>query len=194
MIFSDIGGHMTREKILIIEDDEDIQELVTNTLVKNGYQVTSSLDGEEYVRLIKSELPDLIILDLMLPKLDGFDVCRNLKRDPDTRDIPIIMLTCKGEYEDISTGFEIGADEYITKPFSPKLLLARIKVILSIKNSELLGIVNCIKSSEKFVESTKKELPCDNTLLERLQQTACIMENRVYNLMRKKIWREKKFL
>lgn len=185
---------MTKEKILIIEDDDDIQELVRNILTMNGYKVTSSFDGVEYKKLIKSDLPDLIILDLMLPELDGFDVCRNLKKDPDTRDIPIIMLTCKGEYEDIATGFEIGADDYITKPFSTKVLLGRIREIMSIKNKESLELANSLKSDEMLVDSTQKEFPYDNNLLARLEQTACRMEKRIYNLMKRKIWREKKFL
>lgn len=121
---------MAKETILVIEDEEDIQELVKYNLSKEGYQVTCVGSGEEGVRQAKVRLPHQIVLDLMLPGIDGLEVCRILKADPKTQHIPIIMLTAKGEDSDVVAGLELGADDYITKPFSPKVLLARIRAIL----------------------------------------------------------------
>jgi two-component system alkaline phosphatase synthesis response regulator PhoP len=127
---------MLREKILVIEDEDEIQELVGYNLGKQGYRVVRAATGEEGIRLVASEMPDLILLDLMLPGVDGLEVCRLLKRDPDARHIPIIMLTAKGEEADIVTGLELGAEDYITKPFSPRVLVARIRALLRRKAAE----------------------------------------------------------
>jgi two-component system, OmpR family, alkaline phosphatase synthesis response regulator PhoP len=116
-----------KEKILVVDDEQDILNLVEYNLKKEGYRVTCVETGEEALDSAKSILPDLIILDLMLPGVDGIDVCKILKQDKDTAHIPIIMLTAKGEESDIVTGLEMGADDYITKPFSPRVLTARIK-------------------------------------------------------------------
>ncbi len=121
---------MARERILVVDDEEDILELVTFNLVKEGYQVVTAASGEEALRQTKHGTPDLILLDLMLPGLDGLDVCRELKNNVDTGHIPIIMLTAKTEDADIVSGLELGADDYITKPFSPRVLLARLKAVL----------------------------------------------------------------
>lgn len=121
---------MARESVLIIEDEEDIQELVNYSLSKEGYQTTAVTSGEEGLRSAKSKQPNLIVLDLMLPGMDGLEICRLLKNDPKTQHIPIVMLTAKGEESDVVTGLELGADDYITKPFSPKVLVARIRTIL----------------------------------------------------------------
>lgn len=116
-----------KEKILVVDDEQDILNLVEYNLQKEGYKVTCVETGEEALETAKAMLPDLIILDLMLPGVDGLDVCKILKQNPDTAFIPIIMLTAKGEESDIVTGLELGADDYITKPFSPRVLIARIK-------------------------------------------------------------------
>ncbi|MBN2578350.1 MAG: response regulator [Pirellulales bacterium] len=121
---------MAREKILVIEDEEEIQELVGYNLAKQGYRAIRAETGEEGLRLVHRELPDLILLDLMLPGIDGLEVCRALKRDPEAQQIPIIMLTAKGEESDIVTGLELGAEDYVTKPFSPRVLVARIRALL----------------------------------------------------------------
>lgn len=121
---------MRKEHILIVEDEEDIQELVRYNLSKEGYQVTCVSTGEAGIRSARSEQPDLVLLDLMLPGIDGLDVCRALGSNPETRHIPVIMVTAKGEETDIVTGLELGADDYITKPFSPRVFLARIKAVL----------------------------------------------------------------
>ena len=121
---------MKREKIVIIEDEADIREVIEHNLSREGYDVYPSSDGKKGLQLAKKKAPDLVLLDLMLPGLDGLDVCRELKADPVTRSIPVIMVTAKGEESDIVLGLGIGADDYITKPFSPKELVARVKAVL----------------------------------------------------------------
>ena len=121
---------MNRDKILLVEDERDIQELLKFNLERENYEVETAGTGEDGLRLLKSSAPALILLDLMLPGMDGLDVCRRVKAQPETRDIPIIMLTAKDSEADIVTGLEMGADDYITKPFSPRVLVARIHSVL----------------------------------------------------------------
>ena len=121
---------MTATHILVVEDDEDIQQLVEYNLLKEGFKVSVAETGEDGLRLARAEHPDLLLLDLMLPGMDGLEVCRALKRDPAMARVPVIMLTAKGEETDIGSGLELGADDYVTKPFSPKVLLARIRAVL----------------------------------------------------------------
>jgi len=121
---------MATEHILVVDDEEDILELVSYNLAKAGYRVTSVTSGEDAIKTARSKLPDLVLLDLMLPGVDGFEVCNTLKRDSRTANIPIVMLTARGEEADVVSGLELGADDYITKPFSPRVLLARIKAVL----------------------------------------------------------------
>jgi two-component system phosphate regulon response regulator PhoB len=121
---------MANEKILVVDDEEDVLELVRYNLDKNGYKIKTATTGEDALTKARAKLPDLIILDLMLPGIDGLEVCKKLKSDTKTQNIPIIMLTAKGEEADIVTGLELGADDYVTKPFSPKVLVARVRRIL----------------------------------------------------------------
>ena len=121
---------MQKRHMLVVEDDEDILELVAYNLVKAGYRVTRAATGREALARVAEEPPDLVVLDLMLPETDGTEVCRRLKGDANTSAIPVVMLTAKGEESDIVAGLELGADDYITKPFSPKVLLARIRAVL----------------------------------------------------------------
>ena len=121
---------MPKERILVVEDEEDILELVRYNLVKEGYQVTGALTGEDALKKARAEVFDMIILDLMLPGIDGLDVARKVKGDQKTAPVPILMLTAKGEESDIVTGLELGADDYVTKPFSPRVLIARVRSIL----------------------------------------------------------------
>jgi two-component system alkaline phosphatase synthesis response regulator PhoP len=121
---------MANERILIVDDEEDVLELVRYNLERNGYQVTVASSGEQALANTMKKLPDLIILDLMLPGIDGLEVCKKLKSDVKTEGIPLIMLTAKGEESDIVTGLELGADDYVTKPFSPKVLVARVRRLL----------------------------------------------------------------
>ncbi|MFM9025910.1 MAG: response regulator [Planctomycetaceae bacterium] len=117
-------------RILVVDDEEDLLELVRYNLVKHGYQVECVGTGEDALKSARREPPDLIVLDLMLPAVDGLEVCRRLKSEPKTRDVPIVMLTAKGEDTDVVAGLERGADDYIAKPFSPKVLTARIRALL----------------------------------------------------------------
>ena len=120
---------MAKERILIVDDEKDILELISFNLEKEGYTVVRATTGEEALRIAQSAVPDLVILDLMLPNLDGLEVCRRLKQGDSTRDLPVLMLTAKGEDSDIIAGLELGADDYITKPFSPKVLIARVRAV-----------------------------------------------------------------
>ncbi|MDO8946323.1 MAG: response regulator [Desulfocapsaceae bacterium] len=129
---------MARETILIVEDDENIQQLVGYNLAKAGFNVLYADNGEQALASVKRELPDLMVLDIMLPSLNGFEVCKILRKDPQTRTMPIIMLTAKSEENDVTAGLDLGADDYITKPFSPKILVSRIKSILR-RREELSG-------------------------------------------------------
>lgn len=121
---------MLAGKILVVEDEKDILELITYNLTKNGFEVNGVTSGEQALKIARSDWPDLVILDLMLPGVEGLDVCRLMKGDAKTKNIPIVIVTAKAEEADIVTGLELGADDYITKPFSPRVLVARVKAVL----------------------------------------------------------------
>jgi two-component system alkaline phosphatase synthesis response regulator PhoP len=121
---------MPKESILIVEDEEDILELVKYNLAKEGYRVTGAASGEVGLKAARSSLPDLIVLDLMLPGIDGLEFSNIKNNDSKTQHIPVIMLTAKSEDSDIITGLEIGADDYLAKPFTPKVLIARVRTVL----------------------------------------------------------------
>jgi two-component system alkaline phosphatase synthesis response regulator PhoP len=121
---------MAKETILVVDDEEDILELIRYNLAREGYQVICAISGEKALEKAKNENLDLIVLDLMLPGIDGLEVARRLKQQEKTSHIPIIMLTAKGEEADIVAGLELGADDYVTKPFSPRILMARVKAVL----------------------------------------------------------------
>ncbi len=127
------------KKILIVEDEPAIHELVKYNLKKEGYAVLSAFDGVEGAEIACEEKPDLVLLDLMLPKMDGLEVCRMLKQNTKTSGIPIIMMTAKSEETDKVLGLEIGADDYLTKPFGIRELLARIKAVLRRQKKNLTG-------------------------------------------------------
>lgn len=121
---------MDKPTILVVDDEEDIVELVELNIAREGYKVLACGTGEQALEITHSKLPDLVILDLMLPGIDGLEVCRRLKSHPKTEQIPIIILSAKGEEADIVTGLELGADDYVTKPFSGKVLVARVRRVL----------------------------------------------------------------
>jgi len=127
---------MAKEHILVVDDEEDILELVRYNLIKEGYRVTTVASGEEALRSARAAQPDIVLLDLMLPGVDGLEVCRQLKRETKTQHVPIIMLSAKGEEADIVTGLEMGAADYITKPFSPRVLIARLRAVLRRRTAE----------------------------------------------------------
>jgi len=121
---------MAKEHILVVDDEEDILELVRYNLAREGYQVQGALSGEEALKKVAKESFDLIVLDLMLPGIDGLEVAKRLRNEKKNQQVPIVMLTAKGEEADVVTGLELGADDYVTKPFSPRILIARIRAVL----------------------------------------------------------------
>ena len=121
---------MANEKILVVDDEEHIAELISYNLTSNGYKVITANNGNDAVKLAVEEKPNLILLDLMIPGKDGYDVCKDIRSNSDVRNTPIIMLTAKSEELDKILGLELGADDYITKPFSVRELLARVKAVL----------------------------------------------------------------
>ena len=118
------------KRVLIIEDDRDIVELVRYNLASEGFEITALSDGSAGLAAVKKGAPDLVILDLMLPKLPGLEICKEIRRDPALNRLPILMLTARGEEADRVIGLEMGADDYVTKPFSPRELAARVKALL----------------------------------------------------------------
>ena len=155
-----------KSKILVVEDEQDIRDLLVFNLQKNGFNVRAIDNGEKALSLIRNDNFDLILLDLMIPGISGFDLTRILKNDDETSEVPIIMLTAKGEESDIVKGLEIGAQDYITKPFSLKVLMARISKVIQNKNKSLnnKGIIEFsalsinIKSREVIVEGKSIDL------------------------------------
>jgi len=147
---------MSKGKVLIVEDDRDIAEMVEYNLKEEGYETVSAFNGEEGVKLAKKESPDLIILDIMLPIIDGFEVCRVLKKEQITAEIPVIILSAKSQETDKIVGLELGADDYITKPFSPRELIARIRAIL--RRGRALSFSSCIERGDIVIDSTKHKV------------------------------------
>ena len=157
---------MSKEKILVVDDEKDIVELLQYNLEKEGYKISAVFSGEQCLENVKTELPDLILLDLMLPEIDGLDVCKFLKNNPQTSHIPIIMLTAKGEETDIVLGLELGSDDYITKPFKVRELLARVKAVLrrtknniplSFKEKEIIKFNDLVIDSIKYQVTLKDQ-------------------------------------
>ena len=123
-------------RILVVDDEVYIVHILDFSLGMEGYEVVTALDGEQALERVAQQKPDLIVLDIMMPKLDGYETCKALKSREETRDIPVILLSAKGRNVDQKTGFEVGADDYITKPFSPRKLVERINAILGHANTE----------------------------------------------------------
>jgi DNA-binding response OmpR family regulator len=140
---------MVQEKILIIEDDKHISKLITYNLEKAGYSCSAAVSGEGGLKLLHKEACDLLLLDIMLPGMDGFEICRTLKQHDKLRHLPVVILTARGEETDRIVGLELGADDYIVKPFSPRELILRIKAILR----------------RGKIETEKKDVLRDETLL-----------------------------
>lgn len=148
---------MDRAHILVVEDDADILELVRHALTRDGYKVTGVTNGGEALPAIRKETPDIIVLDLMLPGMDGLEICRALKSETSLSNTPIIMLTAKGEESDIVAGLELGADDYITKPFSPRILLARVRACLRRAQSEPVDPGETIKHHDIEIHPGRHE-------------------------------------
>lgn len=157
---------MIKERILVVDDEEDILELVRFNLAREGYQVLCALSGEEALDMAYKEFPDLVVLDLMLPGIDGLDVAKALKNDAGTQEIPIIMLTAKGEEADVVTGLEMGADDYVTKPFSPRILMARIKTVLRRKIRQTPEEDSVVRIHDLVIHPGRREVTVGGKLVE----------------------------
>ncbi len=149
---------MKKETILVVDDEEDILELVRYNLQREGYQVVLAASGEKALKLAHQQTPDLIVLDLMLPEMDGLDVARRLKADSRCRTIPIVMLTAKGEEADVVTGLELGAEDYVTKPFSPRILIARIKAVLRRRMQPVAEAEAPVEIHDLFIHPGRREV------------------------------------
>lgn len=156
---------MDKPTILVVDDEEDIVELVELNLTREGYKVLACGTGEQALEMAGSKRPDLLILDLMLPGIDGLEVCRRLKSQPKTEQIPIIILSAKGEEADIVAGLELGADDYVTKPFSGKVLVARVRRILRRKVEHSEDTIP-IKIHELTIDPARREVFVKNKPVE----------------------------
>lgn len=157
---------MAKKHVLLVEDDEDILELLRYNLSEEGYTVDGAVTGEDALRLLVTKLPDLVILDLMLPGLDGMEICKMIKRDPKTSHIPIVMLTARSEDSDIVAGLELGADDYITKPFSPRVLIARVRAVLRRKSKEQTDETSTIQLNDLIINPVRHEVLAENRPVE----------------------------
>lgn len=192
---------MAKDKILVVDDEKDIIELIRYNLEKEGLKVITATSGEEAIRRASNENPQLIVLDLMLPGIDGLEVCRILKRETKTSSIPIVMLTVKSDETDIVVGLELGADDYITKPFSPRILAARVKAILRRKEpkeekAEIIKIGPLTINLAKYQVSLKnKPLSLTSTEFKIL---AFLAQNKgkvfTRDQLLDKAWKEKSFV
>lgn len=170
----------TKPQVLVVEDEQDLQDLLRYNLSREGMDVICADSGERALELARQKLPDLILLDLMLPGVDGLNVCRTLKNESATAGIPVVMLTAKGEEADIVVGLELGADDYIPKPFSPRVLLARIKAVLrrSGDNAPDTEGEDCINVGDVVIDRGRHEVRIED---EPIDLTAT--EFRLLNLL-----------
>lgn len=147
---------MAEEKILVVDDEENIVELIRFNLENNGYRVITAQNGSEALKIAKMEQPQLVLLDLMLPGMDGYDVCKEIRKDNNISNTPIIMITAKGEELDKILGLELGADDYLTKPFSIRELIARVKAVL--RRTTIQHIDNSYKFGNIAIDFQKHEI------------------------------------
>ncbi len=149
---------MNSKHVLVVDDERDIRKLLEYNLGKEGYEVSLAETGEEAFRVIQTRMPDLVILDLMLPGTDGLEICRILRADSKTRPIPILMLTAKGSETDQVVGLELGADDYVTKPFQLKVLLVRVKKLLQRRVEAPAGALGVLKAGPILLDSEKRRV------------------------------------
>lgn len=154
------------EAILIVDDEEDIRELVRYNLAKAGYQVSTAATGEEGLLLAQQIRPALIILDIMLPGIDGLEVCRRLKADLNLKKTPIVMISALGEEKDIVNGLELGADDYVSKPFSPGVLLARVKSVIRRSGAAPVDLEAPLTVEGLKVNPTRREVHVSDHLVD----------------------------
>jgi two-component system, OmpR family, alkaline phosphatase synthesis response regulator PhoP len=156
---------MVKHRILVVDDEPDILELLKYNLAKEGYQVLTASTGEIAIKTVFEMMPDLIVLDLMLPGIDGLEVCRILKQDSRTVNIPVIMLTAKTEDVDIVSGLELGAVDYVTKPFSPRVLIARIRALFR-RNRVSSGEESSLSIHGMTINTAKRTVTCSGKRIE----------------------------
>ena len=192
---------MSKTKVFLIEDDQDITELVQYNLEREGFTVLTATTGEEALNRLHQEIPHVIILDLMLPGIDGLETCRFIKQENKLKNIPLIMLTAKSEEADIIVGLQLGADDYVTKPFSPKVLIARIKALL--RRMATKAATNEIKSFGDLiidipkVRITYKSKPIELTSIEfKILEFLSRSPGRVFtrDQIMDNVWKEGKFI
>lgn len=157
---------MSKELIFAVEDETHIQELIKYNLEANSYKVLTFVSGESLLNEVKNTVPDLFILDIMLPGMDGYEVCRNLRQNQRTKNIPIIILTAKNDEFDKVLGLELGADDYITKPFSVRELLARVKAIIRRVNISIPDESEIIRHRDLSIDCTRREVYKNGELIE----------------------------
>lgn len=156
---------MNPANVLVVDDEEDILHLVDYNLRKAGYTVTCTTSGSEAVSLARTKVPDLVVLDLMLPGLNGLEVCTLLKNDPHTRGVSIVMLTAKGEEADVVQGLERGADDYIVKPFSPRILTARVAAVLRRRAEGEPSDDDCLQVHDITIHPGRHEVVLDGEIV-----------------------------
>ena len=149
---------MSKQRIVVIEDEPDILEILTYNLKREGFSVKACLDGAKGLTLIQQQLPDLVLLDIMLPGLSGLEICRSLKNNPLTQHICVIMVTAKGSESDVVTGLELGADDYVSKPFSPKELVARVSAVLRRASAETQGSTERIEHNGLIIDLDSRQV------------------------------------
>lgn len=149
---------MPKSTVLIVDDEADLRELVRYNLQKEGYRVATVENGEQAMAEVRAQAPDIVVLDLMLPGLDGLEVCRLMKADSALSAIPILMLTAKGEESDVVVGLEMGADDYVIKPFSPRVLAARIKAVLRRRKQSELGETDVIQVNQLIIHPGTRQV------------------------------------
>jgi DNA-binding response OmpR family regulator len=160
------GRGKAKRRVLVVDDEKDLVDLISYNLVRNGYDVVTAFNGNEALDVARRESPDLVVLDLMLPGIDGTEVARQLRNDARTAGIPIVMLTAKGEETDVVVGLTIGADDYVTKPFSMKILLARINTVLRRGDAASAGAGApgegaVLKAGPLLIDTSKHEVTVD---------------------------------
>lgn len=156
---------MSKETILAIDDESSLLELLKVNLEKEGYNVICTTRADEGLRIIRQHLPRLILLDLMMPESDGFEICREIKSSPLTAHIPVIILTARGEEADIVAGLEMGADDYITKPFSPRVLRSRVKAVLRRRKVPSSEIQEPLHIHNLYIHPGRHEVSIDDQLV-----------------------------
>ena len=151
-----------KSKIIVVEDEADILDVIEYNLTREGYKVLGFRDGEQGLEAIRGEEPQLVLLDLMLPGIDGIEICKKVKEDPVTRDVPVIMITAKTEESDVVLGLGVGADDYVSKPFSPKELVARVKAVLRrAPLKETVAKTDRITHEGFVIDNTRHEVTID---------------------------------